>query len=490
MATVKRYTLGPHSAIIGRIDPIIRQPFEEGDTVVECGNGHVYSLRAWEGPLGYTCPTCGSSERDAEPTQRAPAIQPLEGPTVPSGMTRDKRRDAARPTGQIGRWLALGMLALVILGLAILIGVLGVGLFSSMGEGSADADWPTLAPPTENMHQATLPAEAATAAIAEVPDQPTATPPPPTQPPTPTTAPVSAPLAATADAILASGNPLAEWAIPVLASTEHDGGEIVLEERLFTIEEYTQWAFSYFADGYYVTGLVNIPNGDGPFPVALVLHGGIDQTYYQQGDGSAAHANILAYNGYVAFMPDYRSYNNTEGSGTPLKLPWVVDVLSLIDVLPTLPQADPARVGVLGHSRGGGIAGHVMVTADVDAVVLYAPLSLNDASVWYRYRDVFAVDWPEEDAAIYGSPESNPQGYAFISPIFYLDRATMPVQIHHGTQDGVLPVEWSRDLYSRMEELNLPVEYYEYPAGEHTFTGDVYAEFIGRVVAFFDEHVK
>jgi len=110
--------------------------------------------------------------------------------------------------------------------------------------------------------------------------------------------------------------------------------------------------------------------------------------------------------------------------------------------------------------------------------------------VWYRYRDVFNSTWPVTDAEIYGSPETNPDGYYQVSPINYLDRVSMPVQLHHGDADNVVPVEWSRDLNQRLLDLGKNIEYYEYPGGTHTFVGEMYALFLERNLVFFDTYVK
>ena len=253
---------------------------------------------------------------------------------------------------------------------------------------------------------------------------------------------------------------------------------------------------SYLSDGIVVTGLVTIPRGGaGPYPVLMLLHGGVDQSAYQQGDDTAELADYFARRGYLTFAPDYRSYNHTSGSGSPLKIPWVIDVMNAIQALPTLPEADPSRVGVVGHSRGGGLAGYLMVIAQppapqVDAVSLYAPLHMDQAVNWETYATTFGADWPLRDAEVVGSPTTNPTGYAMVSPINYLDRVAMPVQIHHGALDGTLPVRWSRDLDARLRALGKSVEYFEYPGADHTFYGTDFNLFLERNLAFFDRYVK
>lgn len=286
-------------------------------------------------------------------------------------------------------------------------------------------------------------------------------------------------------------NPLGPYSIPALASRSYDGGTITRQFRTVRVAEYEQWSFSYTSDDLYVTGLMNVPSGEGPFPVVILLHGGIDQDVYAQGDGTNGPADFFARNGYLTVAPDYRTYNDTGGSGSPLKIPWVIDVLNLIAALPTLPEADAERIGVWGDSRGGWIAGHLMVISrEVDAVTLYAPLHLDQAVVWDLYANALGREWARNDAAIYGSPETNPEGYQAASPYAYLDRVAVPVQIHHGALDGVAPVEWSADLAARLEERGKQVEYWEYPGAEHTFAGADYRLMLDRTLAFFESYLQ
>jgi LysM repeat protein len=101
--------------------------------------------------------------------------------------------------------------------------------------------------------------------------------------------PTPLPTAATQEA-----NPLTPYSIDTLTMRPYDGGQIE-RVHLARADAYDQYAITYTSDGLRVTGLMNIPiSGKGPFPVILMLHGGIDQETYKPGDDTAGPADFFA----------------------------------------------------------------------------------------------------------------------------------------------------------------------------------------------------
>jgi dipeptidyl aminopeptidase/acylaminoacyl peptidase len=283
------------------------------------------------------------------------------------------------------------------------------------------------------------------------------------------------------------------YSIPVLAARRFGEGDILVREQLSSaVDPFRRYVVEYPSDGVTVTALMNVPYGDGPFPVIVLLHGYADPTEYERGFDTRPLADYLTMRGYAAIMPDYRGYAGTPGSPNPMRIPYAIDVLNLIESLDTLDYLDAERVGVFGHSMGGGVATYPMVLSPrVDATVLYGAMSADQATNWRYIHEKWAGFWMDFTAREFGgSPDDNPQDYALASPINYLERVTAPVQIHHGTDDQEVPVEWSADLAERLRAAGVEVTYYEYEGAGHTFR---YAEqdlLFERTLAFFDKHVR
>jgi len=281
------------------------------------------------------------------------------------------------------------------------------------------------------------------------------------------------------------------WRIDDLALRPYGGTGVVIGEQTYSESAFTQYKITYPADDLTLAGLVNIPQGDGPFPVIIVNHGYGDPAIYYPGYDSATVAGTLARNGYIAVMPDYRGYGESSDGPNPFRLGYVLDVMHLIAQVDTIPGAAPGQIGIIGHSMGGGVSTYPMVLSDeVDAVVMYAAMSGDVAVNWNYIRQWWSAQEMDDLAAIYGTPEQNPSGYASTSATNYLDRVSMPVQIHHATDDLQVPYQWSVDLATGLTAAGKDVTFYTYENAGHTFGGETYNLFMGRVVTFFDEHVR
>jgi hypothetical protein len=131
---------------------------------------------------------------------------------------------------------------------------------------------PTISPAASAIVAA---APAATASATPIPpsatSQPTVTPAPPTPtsiPPSATSQPTATPIPPTP-----TPDPVAGLTIPDLRARRFGEGEITIGEVWQRGPGYTSYRISYPADGLRLTGLLHVPDGDGPFPVIIAGHG-------------------------------------------------------------------------------------------------------------------------------------------------------------------------------------------------------------------------
>jgi dipeptidyl aminopeptidase/acylaminoacyl peptidase len=149
-------------------------------------------------------------------------------------------------------------------------------------------------------------------------------------------------------------------------------------------------------------------------------------------------------------------------------------------------MADSERIGVWGHSMGGGISIQTaVIDQNIDAVVLYGSMNADTLLNHQRIYS-FWTNGQEGEVEISTPPEVMQQ----ISPVYFLDRITAAVSIHHGSADTEVPAEWSDDLCQRLTDLQKSVECFTYAGAGHILRGADDTLFQQRVVSFFQENLR
>lgn len=302
----------------------------------------------------------------------------------------------------------------------------------------------------------------------------------------------------TADAVsqspplTATPDPYAGLSVDELSARFYGAGTVTIIETMDTFPDFTRYLISYPSDNLTIYGFMNVPAGQGPFPVVIALHGYIDPAEYGTLDYTTPYADALARAGFLVLHPNLRGYRPSDSGPNLFRVGMAIDVLNLIGLvrqtggLPgALAQADPDAIGLWGHSMGGGIALRVItVNPDVRAAVLYGAMSGNETWNYTRIRE-----W---SGGTRGRAElSAPQAVIDrISAINYLERIRAAVSIHHGIADEVVPLEWSTDLCLRLTQLGKQVECYWYNGQPHTFYGEGDQLFITRTVDFFTRWLR
>lgn len=193
-------------------------------------------------------------------------------------------------------------------------------------------------------------------------------------------------------------------------------------------------------------GDLRLPEGRGPFPVVIVVHGGCWLSRYGL-QNSTALADALRDAGFATWNIEYRRIGDA-GGGWPNTF---IDVGRAADHLRVLARTHPldlARVVAVGHSAGGQLAmwlaGAARVPASspvarVDPIALTGVVALAGIADLADFR-TYSSDTCGDvvDPLLGGTPEQVPERYAAVSPVALLPFPVPQVQIT-GSLDLVMP---------------------------------------------------
>ncbi len=326
-------------------------------------------------------------------------------------------------------------------------------------------------------------------AYAAAPFPPTWTPAPPGEPtPTATRMLRWTPLPTLTPTPKPTLDPRWQYFIAGMRGKRYEGSDIVLYGKFGESPEYTAYLIFYSSEGLRISGMMNVPKGGGRYPVIIMCHGYIHPDKYATGNDTWQEADYLVRRGYITIAPDYRSHAASDNGTSFFHIGYAEDVLNLIGSLDSLKEADTSRIGIWGHSMGGGVAlKAAVVSKKVDAVAVFGSVSA-DESVNYLYG---MGNGPGAGGAKLGSPQSKENWIAYrrVSSINYLERIPA-LSIHHGKADSIVPYQWSEDLFKEAQEDGIEAELFLYPGAEHTFFGADWDLALERTADFFDTYVK
>jgi uncharacterized protein len=259
--------------------------------------------------------------------------------------------------------------------------------------------------------------------------------------------------------------------------------------------KFTRYFIKYKSGEFTISGIMNVPKGEGPFPTLVLAHGYIDPAIYTTGRGLAREQKYLAERGYVVLHTDYR--NHAESDDDPnndinLRLGYTEDVINAALALKNseFTFVDKERIGLLGRSMGGGIAFNSMVVKPgvFDAYVAFAPVSANVVDNYNRWTRM-NFDIVEEIDKRFGLPEDNPEFWQGISAINYFDKATEPLLILHGTADETCDIKWSEATVKALQDAGKSVEFIQYEGERHAFSPR-WEDSMKETIRFFEDNLK
>lgn len=228
-------------------------------------------------------------------------------------------------------------------------------------------------------------------------------------------------------------------------------------------------------DGAMIPAYLAQPDGDGPHPFVLLVHGGPAS---RDTDGFDYFAHFLASRGYGVLQPQYRG---SAGFGEAWEEAgygqWGRGIMQddLTDAVAWLRDQGLAdRICIAGGSYGGyaALAGAAFTPELYDCAI--AVNALSDAENFLNYvenragRDSLSFRYWNQHFS--GEPDGRATGEQLraLSPALHADAVQAPVLLLHSRDDTVVPEEQSRIMERALRRADKPVEYIRLQGGDHS----------------------
>jgi len=291
--------------------------------------------------------------------------------------------------------------------------------------------------------------------------------------------------------------PLSKYSIENLANSNLDSGKIKLGEVLENNDKFVSYKFQHkFTPDLVgsvsktVTGVLNVPEKTGKFPLILMLRGYVDKEIYYSGLGTSSAARVFSNNGYITLAPDFLGYADSDTESSDIleaRFQTYTTGMSLINSLGSLEKWDKENIFIWGHSNGGHIGLALLtITGKHIPTTLWAPVTKP-----FPYSILFYTDQLEDNGKYIRKELSkfeNTYDIEEFSFVGFLGNIKAPIQIHQGGADDAVPVEWSNDFVDLLKDNSIEVGFFKYSAADHNMK-PVWETAIVRDLEFFKKQL-
>lgn len=228
------------------------------------------------------------------------------------------------------------------------------------------------------------------------------------------------------------------------------------------------------ADGERLLLDVNVPAGPGPFPIALLVHGGGAGRGDKGGsDQPGSEADITPWFGplttakFTWFSINYRLPPRHRW---PAALDDVETAIRWVKAHAADYKGDPRRIALFGHAAGGQLvclaATRAGAATRVDAVVGFAPIT--DFEPERARHGGWSAGWQDP---LTPAAEATPEALAFrraLSPVHGVKAGLPPTLLVHGDADETVPLQQSLGYAQTLRSAGVPCELLTIKNGPHS----------------------
>ncbi len=249
--------------------------------------------------------------------------------------------------------------------------------------------------------------------------------------------------------------------------------------------------------GQKLQGTLTLPAGYQPgkkYPMLVYFYEILSNTHHQFSMPTfddRPQMSTYASNGYLVFEPDVRYQIGAPGSSA------LDCVTSGVKKVIEMGYADPAHIGLQGHSWGGYQSSYILTQTSMfaaivtgapptDLISFYDELYPGTGTVQQGITEVGQVRMGENV-----TPWNHTRLYEEQSALFNVPKITTPFMILQGTADNAVDWHQGLELYNAARRLGKKVIFLSYPGEPHHLSKKPnQIDFQIRMKQFFDHYLK
>ncbi|MES3005491.1 MAG: alpha/beta fold hydrolase [Patescibacteria group bacterium] len=225
-------------------------------------------------------------------------------------------------------------------------------------------------------------------------------------------------------------------------------------------------------------GLILKPEGSGPFPTIIYIHG----FNVIGGWDSILMATYLVKDGYAVFLPSQMGFGNSKGERDYCGPKTVQGVFDGVQELLKENYIDKTRLGIWGFSRGSNVTASLISKHPqvFKAAVLQSGL--------YNFRKVLETTKDRQMASNMGNESGNTEeAFSERSAIEHTENITCPLLILHGGKDETYPIDQTLEFERKLSEMNKEHTLKIYADADHLIPRSSRREY---VIPFFNKYLS
>lgn len=230
-----------------------------------------------------------------------------------------------------------------------------------------------------------------------------------------------------------------------------------------------------------------LPKGDGPYPAVLVVHGGA----WRSGDRKQlrSYANALVERGFVCFAIDYRLAPKDK---FPAQIDDCREAVKWIRANSASYKVDPNKLGAIGYSAGGhlvcllGTTGEAPSEKNGNVDTRIQAVAAGGAPTDFR---VFPDNGKWAEYWMGGDLKTQPDRFRDASATLFVDKDDPPVFFFNGTDDKLVPIEWSKSCFEALKAKGVKTEMHTIDGAGH-LTAAMNPEALEKAYAFLQKELQ